>query len=118
MRHARWPKLACAGVVVFLLGFGALEAVAAPSGWLNVDGLIRFNAGGGGSVDWANSGPVGLPCANGGVNVTGSGALFNCGRPRVGSAPPRAPILTPAAVAGKTIISAAFIFDPISGDAA
>jgi len=118
MKHAPWPKLACAGVVGFLLSLGALEAAAAPSGWLNVDGSIRFIAANGGTYDWANSGAAGAACANGGVNITGAGGLFNCGRPGAAGAPPIAPTLTPAAAADPSIISAVFVVDPISGDTA
>ena len=117
MTKSRWASLAAAGVVSFALGFTALQVLAAPSGWLNVDGAMRF-AGGGGTVDWANSGPAGANCANGGVNITGAGGLFNCGVPSSGSNPPTAPSLTPAAAADPTIISATFIVDPISGDTA
>src|SRR2546423_7423970 len=118
MNHAPWPKLACAGVVAYLLGLGALRALAAPSGWLKVDGSIRFIAARGGTYDWANSGPAGAACANGGVNINGGGGLFNCGHPGAAGAPPIAPTLTPAAAADPSIISAAFIVDPISGDTA
>jgi Sortase domain len=100
-----------------LAGAVALDVVAAPSGWLNIDGNIQF-AGGGGTVDWANSGAAGAACANGGVNMTGSGGLFNCGRPGAVGAPPIAPTLTPAAAADPTIISTDFVVDPISGDSA
>jgi hypothetical protein len=108
-------KLACASVAAFAAVAVAGVVFAAPSGWLNVDGNIRF-AGGGGTVDWANSGPAGAACANGGVNVTGSGGLFNCGRPGAGTAPPIAATLTPAAAADASIISSLFIVDPIKGD--
>ena len=115
MRKHPWSRLALAcGLAVAGL-CAAIEVLAAPSGWLNVDGNIRF-AGGGGTVDWANSGPAGAPCANGGVNITGSGGLFNCGRPGVGTAPPIAPTLTPSAAANPTIISSLFIVDPVKGD--
>lgn len=99
-----------------MAGALAADVLAAPSGWLNVDGNVRF--AGGGTVDWANSGPPGAACANGGVNITGSGGLFNCGRPGAPGAPPIAPTLTPAAAANATIISAVFLVDPIAGDSA
>ena len=118
MRKSPWPRFACAGAIALLLGFGALEAVAAPSGWLNVDGSLKFIAANGGTYDWANSGPAGVACPNGGVNITGAGGLFNCGRPGGAGAPPIAPNLTPAAAADPSIISAVFVVDPISGDAA
>jgi hypothetical protein len=89
--------------------------LAAPSTWLNLDGNERYAAPPG-SYDWANSGPAGAACSNGGVNVAGSGGLFNCGVPGAGSAPPTAPQLTPAAAADASIISAVFIADPISSD--
>lgn len=109
--------LACAGAAAFV-AFGAFgDALAAPSGWLNIDGNVQF-AGGGGTVDWANSGPAGPACANGGLNITGSGGLFNCGAPRPGGLPPAAPQLTLAAASDPTIIGSAFIVDPIAGDSA
>lgn len=98
-----------------IAGAFALDVFAAPSGWLNIDGNIQF-AGGGGTVDWANSGPAGAACANGGVNITGSGGLFNCGRPGAAGQPPIAPTLTPTAAADPSIISAVFLVDPLSGD--
>src|SRR5438552_15300117 len=118
MKHAPWPKLACAGVVGFLLSLGALEAAAAPSGWLNVDGSIRFIAANGGTYDWANSGAAGAACANGGVNITGAGGLVNCGRPGAAGAPPIAPTLTPDAAADPCVILGVVGADPISGDTA
>src|SRR5206468_5762129 len=116
MKHAPWPKLACAGVVGSLPSSCAREAAARTWGWLNVDGSIRFIAANGGTYDWANSGAAGAACANGGVNITGAGGLFNCGHPGAAGAPPIAPTLTPAAAADPSIISAVFVVDPISGD--
>lgn len=108
--------LACAAVAALVLGAIASEVLAAPSGWLAIDGAMR-NAGAS-TVDWANAGPAGPACANGGVNVTGSGGIFNCGAPRGGGAPPLPPALTPAAAGDPSIISSAFIVDPIAGDVA
>ena len=116
MKNTPWFKLACASAIAAAAATVSIQALAAPSGWLNVDGNIRFAGGGGGSVDWANSGPTGAPCANGGINVTGAGGLFNCGRPGAAGAPPIAPTLTPAAAANASIISSTFIVDAISGD--
>jgi hypothetical protein len=89
--------------------------LAAPSTWLNLDGNERY-AGAPGAYDWANSGPTGAACSNGGVNVGGSGGLFNCGVPGAGSAPPSAPQMTAAAAGDASIISAVFVADPISSD--
>ena len=95
----------------------AVQVMAAPTGWLAVDGLIRFNPGGGGTYDWANSGLAGpTGCPAGAIDVGGTGGLFNCGQPGAASAPPTAPTLTPAAAADASIISAVFIVDPIAGD--
>lgn len=96
---------------------GAQVALAAPSGWLALDGNIR-NALSGANFDWANSGtgPPTYVCPAGAVNLPGPGGLFNCGRLAAGSAPPIAPTLTPAAASDPSIISAAFIVDPISTD--
>jgi sortase (surface protein transpeptidase) len=115
MTNTPWLKLACAGAVAAAGMTLSIQALAAPSGWLNVDGNIRF-AGGGGSFDWANAGPAGAACANGGVNVTGAGGLYNCGRPGAAGAPPIAPTLTPSAATNASIISSTFIVDAISGD--
>jgi len=49
-------------------------------------------------------------------SVGGSGGLFNGGQCGVGSAPPTAPTLTPAAAADPSIISAVFVVDAIGGD--
>src|SRR5438552_9014011 len=94
-----------------------LPSNAAPSSWLALDGNVRFTPPGGATFDWANSG-AGSPvpaCPAGAVNVTGSGGLFNCGRPSaVGGAPPGAPSLTPAGAADLTRISSTFVVDPLS----
>jgi hypothetical protein len=87
---------------------------AVPSGWLNLDGNERYSSAGG-TYDWANSGTT-TSCAGGGVSVTGSGGLFDCGSAGAGSAPPNAPKLTAVAAADASVISAQFVADPISGD--
>jgi LPXTG-site transpeptidase (sortase) family protein len=114
-----WASRIGAVAAALLVGVLASTAVnAAPSGWLAIDGRIRFNTGGTATYDWANSGS-GLPtytCPAGSVNLSGPGGLFNCGRPGAGLNPPIAPTLTPAAAADPSIISADFIVDPISGD--
>jgi sortase (surface protein transpeptidase) len=112
MTNTPWLKLACAGAVAAAAMTLSIQALAAPSGWLNVDGNIRF-AGGGGSVDWANAGPAGAACSNGGINVTGSGGLFNCGTFNGVSTPPTPPLRI---AANPSIISSAFISDPMSSD--
>lgn len=98
-----------------MIALSAITALAAPSGWLAVDGSIRSVTGA--VRDWANSG-IGGPagCPAGAVDVGGTGGLFNCGAPGAGSAPPSPPTLTPAAAADPSIIGSAFIVDPISGD--
>jgi len=91
---------------------------ALPSNWLALDGNIRLNPASGATFDWADSGaasPVPV-CPLGAVNVTGSGGLFNCGTPIVGSSPPGPPSLTPAALADSTRISSTFIVDPGNSD--
>ena len=96
----------------------SLPSYAALSNWLAIDGNMRLAAGSGAAFDWANSG-AGSPlpvCPPGDVNVTGTGGLFNCGAPIVGSSPPGPPSLTPAALADSTRISSTFIVDPISSD--
>jgi sortase (surface protein transpeptidase) len=118
MKNRSWLNLAAAAAVVGAISTGLICVLAAPSGWLNIDGLQQFNTGGAGAVDWANSGPAGAACANGGVNITGSGGIFNCGRPGTGTNPPVAPTRTAAAAADPTIISSVFVVDPISGDTA
>src|SRR6266508_484438 len=99
-----------AGVFVVAILSGA-SALAAPSGWLALDASIRAT---GGAVDWANSGAAGgTPCTNGGVDVTGSGGLFNCGIYNGATTPPTPPLRTNN---DPTIISTAFIADPLPSD--
>jgi sortase (surface protein transpeptidase) len=119
MVQLRWARFGLVvSAVAAAIAVLAVVALAAPSGWLAVDGNARFNPAGGASFDWANSG-VGPPtgtCPAGAVDVGGTGGLFNCGRPGAAGAPPIAPTLTPAAAADPSIISAVFIVDPIAGD--
>ena len=118
-KTGRRVRVALSATIAFLgIGATALQVLGAPSGWLAIDGLIRFNPASGATYDWANSGlagPTGT-CLAGAVDLGGTGGIFNCGRPAAGSAPPIAPTLTPAAAADPSIISAVFIADPISGD--
>lgn len=119
MPRRRWALRIGAVAAALLVGVLASAVVnAAPSGWLAIDGGIRFNPVGGATYDWANSGSGGptYACGAGSVNLSGPGGLFNCGRPGGGSSPPIAPSLTPAAAADPSIISADFIVDPISSD--
>jgi len=119
MPGRRWALRSGAVAAALLVGVLASAVVnAAPSGWLALDGGIRFNPVSGATYDWANSGS-GAPtyvCAAGAVNLSGPGGLFNCGRPSGGAGPPIAPTVTPAAAADPSIISAVFVVDPISGD--
>ncbi|HEY8864456.1 MAG TPA: sortase [Candidatus Dormibacteraeota bacterium] len=96
----------------------ATAVLAAPSGWLAIDGGIRFNPASGATHDWANSGSASptYACPAGAVNLSGPGGIFNCGSPGAGSTPPIAPTLTPAAAADPSIITAVFVVDPISSD--
>ncbi len=111
-----------ASVAVAAVALAAMSAqvLAAPSTWLELDGNIRTDAPPGPIHDWGNSGAVSptntCPAVPGVVNVSGAGGLFNCGSPGVGSAPPNAPTLTPAAAADATIVSSLFVVDPISSD--
>ena len=118
-RKARWPVAAIASALsAGALLLAAQTALAAPTTWLSIDGNIQLQGGAGSTYDWANSGaatPVNA-CPALGVNVSGSGGIFNCGLPGSGGAPPTAPSLTPAAAADPSIISAVFISDPIAGD--
>lgn len=111
-----------AGAALLALA-GAPAAQAAiratgPSTWLDLDGSIRYNPAAGGSHDWANSGAASPlnSCPAGAVDLNGAGGLFNCGSPGPAGGPPNPPALTPAAAADPSIISAAFIVDPISSD--
>ncbi len=119
MKQVRRARFVIAPLGALAIGGAlALQALAAPDGWLAVDGLIRFNPPSLATYDWANSGlagPTGT-CPAGAVDVGGTGGLFNCGRPSGGSGPPIAPTLTPAAAADPSIISAVFISNPISTD--
>src|SRR5439155_18399070 len=112
---ARRGVLALAIALTAASTFGAAPALAAPSGWLNVDGQERHVSGGGATHDWANSGtaPPAAGCPAGAVNVQGSGGIFNCGSPNGGSIPPNPATLTASAAADPSIISARFIVDPI-----
>jgi sortase (surface protein transpeptidase) len=106
------------GLAAGLLLLAVQAVLAAPTTWLAVDGNIKFQGTAGTTYDWANSGAA-LPvnaCPAGAVNLSGSGGIFNCGRPLSGGAPPIPPSLTPAAAADPSIISAVFIADPISTD--
>jgi LPXTG-site transpeptidase (sortase) family protein len=103
-------KFAIAAAFAGLLCAGAADVLASPSGWLNVDGAIRRTS----AVDWANSGPAGANCTNGGVNVTGTGGLFNCGIFNGSTTPPTPPLRISA---DPTIIATAFVSDPMSSDA-
>lgn len=112
-----------AAVLALAVGISApllhsLPSYAAPSTWISIDGNMRFTPPMGVTFDWANSGaasPVPV-CPPGDVNVTGTGGLFNCGAPIVGSSPPGPPFLTPAALADPTRISSTFIVDPGNSD--
>ncbi|HET9780836.1 MAG TPA: class F sortase [Candidatus Dormibacteraeota bacterium] len=118
MKQSPWVRLLRAvSLAVMAAAALAIQVLAAPDGWLAVDGSIR-SLGAPGTVDWANSGPAAAACANGGVNVAGSGGIFNCGRPGAAGAPPIAPVLTPSAAVDPSIISAVFLVDPVSGDTA
>ena len=115
----KWPVAAIAGgFAAGLILLAAQVVLAAPTNWLAIDGSIRFQGTAGTTYDWANSGAVSPTnsCPAGAVNLSGSGGLFNCGRPGVAGAPPIPPTLTPTAAADPSIISAAFISDPISTD--
>jgi hypothetical protein len=110
--------MSACGLAAGLLLLAVQAVLAAPTTWLAVDGIIRFQGTAGTTYDWANSG-VGPPvnsCPVGAVNLPGSGGIFNCGRPGAAGAPPIPPSLTPTAAADPSIISAVFISDPIKGD--
>lgn len=118
-RKGRWPVAAIAGgFAACLLLLAAQVVLAAPTTWLAVDKNIRFQGAVGTTYDWANSGAVSPAnaCPAGAVNLSGSGGIFNCGRPGAPGAPPIAPTLTPAAAADPSIISAVFVADPIATD--
>lgn len=109
-------RLALAMAIASLLATSAAQVLAAPSGWLALDGSIQFIAANGGSFDWGNSGPGPAATCPTQPAVGGSGGLFTGGRCPVGTAPPTAPTLTAAAAADPSIISAVFLVDPIKGD--
>lgn len=96
----------------------AQTALAAPTTWLAIDGVVQFQGTAGTTYDWANSGAVSPvnSCPAGAVNLGGAGGIFNCGQPGSGGGPPTQPQLTPTAAADPSIISAVFMADPISGD--
>jgi sortase (surface protein transpeptidase) len=100
-----------AGVFVVAVLSGA-SALAAPSGWLAIDGSIRS----GGGVDWANSGlgsTLVIPCPAGTVvSVSGTGGLFNGGRCAAADTPP----IAPTVINDPSIVSSSFVVDPLSTD--
>ncbi len=93
-----------------------MHVLAAPSGWLAIDGSIHYIAADGGTFGWANSGAGPAALCPSAPTVAGGGGLFNGGGCSAGSNPPSAPSLTPAAAANPSIISAVFLVDPISSD--
>lgn len=110
MRKRLGRKAGCLAAAFGLIFLGAIPARAAPSGWLAVNGLIRSS---GAAVDWANTGAAPGTCPNGGIAVGGTGGLFNCGVYNGSSTPPAPPLLIST---DPSIISAAFIVDPMSSD--
>src|SRR6266852_6197675 len=119
---ARRALTFAASIAIATVALAAISAqvLASPSTWLELDGNIRTDAPPGPIHDWGNSGAVSptnsCPVVPGVVNLSGSGGLFNCGSPGLGSAPPNAPTLMPAVAADPSIVSAVFIVDPISSD--
>jgi hypothetical protein len=116
--HTRWAlRVVAAAAGLAVCGFATLTALAATSGWLALDGSMRFIAASGGTVDWANSGTGSTgTCPGGAVDLGGTGGIFNCGQATGLTTPPIAPTLTPAAAADSSIISAVFAVDPLSSD--
>ncbi len=110
--------MSACGLAAGLLLLAVQAVLAAPTTWLAVDGIIKFQGTAGTTYDWANSGAVSPvnACPVGAVNLSGSGGIFNCGRPGTAGAPPIPPSLTPTAAADPSIISAVFISDAISTD--
>ena len=110
--------MSACGLAAGLLLLAVQAALAAPTTWLAVDGGIQFQGTAGTTYDWGNSGAVSPvnACPAGAVNLSGSGGIFNCGRPGAGGAPPIPPSLTPTAAADASIISAVFVSDPIASD--
>src|SRR5258708_19322070 len=98
MPRKRWALRIGAAAAAFLAGvLTSIVVSAAPSGWLAIDGSLRFIPAGGAAVDWANSGgatPT-YACPAGSVNLSGPGGLFNRAPPRGGSSPPVPPSLPP-----------------------
>ena len=110
--------MSACGLAGGLLLLAVHAVLAAPTTWLAVDGNIQFQGTAGTTYDWANSGaPSPLnACPAGAVNLSGTGGIFNCGRPGAPGAPPIPPSRTPTAAADASIISAVFISDPIATD--
>jgi len=121
MKQQRAFKLALAALAAGLVCTGSVHVLAAPSGWLNIDGSIRKTGVG---VDWGNPGPtdnyanpVVVPCTPGTVRtVSGTGGLFDGGRCTAANTPPIAPSRTANATGDPTVISSIFLVDPESGD--
>ncbi len=123
MAARRMPaRVIASGIAAASLAALSVQVLAAPSTWLEVDGnILVTNPPPAGIQDWANSGPpppslTTCPAGPGGVDMPGSGGLFNCGSPGTGGAPPNPPTLTAAAAADPTIVSTLFVVDPLSSD--
>ncbi len=117
MKHQRAFKFVLATLAAGIVCTTSVHVLAAPSGWLAIDGSIRKS---GASVDWGNPGPsttLVVPCPAGTVvSVSGTGGLFNGGRCTAANTPPLAPSRTATATGDPAIISSIFLVDPESGD--
>ncbi|MDE3086883.1 MAG: hypothetical protein KGJ77_08970, partial [Acidobacteriota bacterium] len=105
------------------LGFNIVTATpssATLSGWMAMDGNIRYVAANGGTFGWGNSGTLYSTCTNGGVSATGTNGLFDCGGVGYTAGTlPAAPAPTTAAVAATgtangDILPGSQIFVPVA----
>src|SRR5260370_24202685 len=107
MPRKRWALRIGAAAAALLAGvLASIVVSAAPSGWLAIDGSLRFIPAGGAAVDWANSGgatPT-YACPAGSVNLSGPGGLFTCCPPHGGPSPPVPPGQTPPALPAPPIL--------------
>jgi hypothetical protein len=100
---------------------GALATVG-PSSFIPIDGNIRLASAPSTTTpyDWANNGTAydSTTCSNLGVHAVGTGGLFDCGKAVAPTSTntnpvPLAPTLTATAAADPSIVSSAFVVDPL-----
>jgi hypothetical protein len=108
-RQVHRRALALGAATLCVLSLVTVQAQAAPSTFLELDGNLVSNATG--AYDWANAGA--LSVSSGLYSRAGSGGVFDGGRFNGNTTPPTAPTRTGTDAA---IADAAFKVDPLSVD--